>query len=519
MEEGNPNADLIQNDSNINQPTNNIDNSVPSQPPQKKKIILIIAGIIIFLLVAGFGGYYIWKYVIKSVNTVSNIQVEKPSNVSFEEYTDNEYGAMFQKPVGWQVSLSNGVVYIKEGSTDQTEVFFSFIKNVTDKINAVGLADTIMKKNKETYPDFVFIAKISENKGIVELDANFTNKQGKKSKGVYLVTVQNGNGFYGGYQTLAENFDKKQETLKYVLSSIQLLPEKQSATTYVDPNLSVNLVSKSLSDGSASIQVPEDWSVQGAAAALVASNPESNSGYIGQTVSIVAPAYSAYAGKNPVSDYKGPADFIKDVYIPALGGTDINVVSEKDAPNAIEGASGVESKVVVVTYTGPKGTKAKGSFLAITMAPSQITGNWNALVYAVWAPEDQFDSRFTLLIRIAQTYAPNEQYIAQVMQQNIANANRIAQRTSQILSESYDITTSIGEVKNEAFDKNYQGWNDYYAGEERMYSSSENKVYTLPAGYDTYNNPNYSSEQLSPISGDQWKMEADRSYLPGGWHY
>ena len=502
----------------------------------KKKIILIISGVILVLAIIGG---IVWARSNKKSNpsstsksASSNATASKPADVKFEEAKIDQYSVTIQKPTGWTTEVKDGVAYVKEDANGETETMFTFIKGVSDKINAVGLANALVKKTQKTYPDFAFTAKISKNQGIVELDATFTNNQKHKAKGTYLITLADGNGFFGGYETLVDQFDAKKSTLNYVLSSIKqvAIASTQKTTTQTsDPNASTQLSSKTVN--SATISVPSDWTVTGIGSPgnIVAANADGTFGYIGQTVSIFPTSMADIAAGNPVSDYKGPGDFLKYVYLPALNNTNINIEKEVDASSILEGAEGAEAKVDLLTFKNSSGQSLKSLILALTLNPSIITGAWSALVYGFWTPADQFDAKYTLMTRIATSYTPDEATIKQVTAEKLKSyqegISRLSQTLSNMLEDSYKstagttTTSTSGETSQQIEDRMYDKWNDYAAGEERLYSASEGKVYTLPAGYDKYYNPTNSSEQLDPVSNSQWNSEVDRSYLPGGWHY
>ena len=452
------------------------------------------------------------------------LTITKPANITFTTYNSKDYGFTIKKPTGWLVEVTkDGVIYVKENNSGETETIFTFIRGITDKINAVGLADALIKKTKQTYPDFDFQAKISQNRGIVELNATFTNKFGHKTKGTYLITLEKGNGFFGGYETLINQFDAKKDTLNYILASLSLTPAQASTAGTTDPNLSVPLVKKNLSDNSASISVPQDWTVAGSEVAMLAFSEKDDSGYLGQAVTVYPTALAQYvqavSSNALISDYVGPRDFIANIYLPKLGDTNVNIIKEDDASQLLSGLNNAEAKILLLTTKSPSGRNMKALILAITMAPSPISGVWYALVYGFWTPTEVFDSKYTLMTRIALSFQANQQYVDKVIEGRLQSYHQGIDNLSKSLTKSYESSVKSGETKAQAEDRLYQKWNDYYAGEERLYSATEDKVYTLPAGYDRYYNPKYSSEQLEPVSNSQYQNEADRSYLPGGWRY
>lgn len=459
----------------------------------------------------------------KSVQAKCAVTVSK--NISFVDYKETESGIIMKIPKGWAVSREKGTINIKNPSNPYTKLAFIFIASVTNKINAVGFADIFIKKQKAEFKDYKYSVRISKNKDFVEFSISYT-KSGKKIKGIYNVFLNKGNGLFSGFETLEAQFLSQRDILNYILSTLKMPSGliASPASSKTDPNMSVKLYYKS--DRGTSISVPEGWSITafGSPGNLLAVDADGNSGYIGQSVSIFPPALSAYANGNPVSSYLSPSEFLSDVYMPALGNSNTKIEKEADASILLQGAQGAEAEVVLLTCDNQNGIRLKTLILAITLRPSIVTGQWAALVYGFWTPEKDFDSRFTLMKRIADSYKPNEEEIRRQTAENFKNyqqgIKKLSQSLTDQLNESYKTSGQSGTNQGISSEERlYQKWNDYAAGEERLYSAVEDKVYTLPSGYDKYNNPKYQYEELSPINNDQWNKEVDRSYLPGGWNY
>jgi len=117
------------------------------------KSSLVIILLIIFSIGAGFGGYYLGRYLdIQKLNT--KVMEQQLDYDVWKEFSDSKFPFTFQyPPEGWTVkvedSVSSGGLNVSKvllTSTDKNEISFSYIKEVPSDKSVEFVCDSATKK-------------------------------------------------------------------------------------------------------------------------------------------------------------------------------------------------------------------------------------------------------------------------------------------------------------------------------------------------------------------------------------
>lgn len=164
---------------------------------------------------------------------------------------------------------------------------------------------------------------------------------------------------------------------------------------------------------SASISVPDGWNVSslGSPGNLLAYDEDGSRGFVFQFTEIFPPKLSDSADGHPVSSYKNPVDYLKEIFLPGLLNNFTGILKQTDASTLMAAPKAAEAQAIILSAENQKGLKLKYFIICITIKPAAANDKWHTLAYGFWTSENPHDSRYTLVTRVASSYKPDRDTI------------------------------------------------------------------------------------------------------------
>ena len=262
-------------------------------------------------------------------------------------------------------------------------------------------------------------------------------------------------------------------------------PPPGQATAFNPQYVNPPLVSRRASDGSLSLNTPQDWGFAAAKGTVIAGAPNGGQGFAFLTLAGNPLLRQATVAQGVIAqNYLAPPQALK-VILAGFGHRNIAIQQHQaDPAGSQEFAQRVgrrgEAQDIVATWTSAKGTACLGFFKVISAAPSP-TGLWFCLLAGVWGPRQDFHRHFPLLEKVASSFAINDQYARRYIQDGLRRARELHDKTVAAMRENArgrEQQQADWEARQKRKEFADSKWDDYRRGNSYWVSDLENgKVY------------------------------------------
>lgn len=418
-----------------------------------------------------------------------------------------DQGVELLRPAGWKVSVENGAVFVRSPADDGTQVFFCPLLRPVPGLTALSFVRFAVGQAEAVYESFAIESRRANQAGtLAEVRTRFVDK-GRRLRGFYIVSVDQGRGLFCGYEAPEGTFEPEATLLKKMLPGFRINPQPFDAVAggggtggtgaagsgrtgggpTIDPR---SMVVRQGTDGSMFITVPPDWKVGGGNYALAANPPDNSMGVF------MTNDHSSFGGD--------PGSYFQSRLIPFLRCSNVRVTSTVPEQEVMQMAAQQGLQATSVRYRG-SATSAEGMNMEFAIVVSlfrvpQYGSGWTTCAGTFARPE-LFGRNQEVLEAIVRSISPNQAVLQQRQRENSA---RLAQ-ISRTISETGDIVASTLDSHRQGMNRIIDKYNYHLAGEEARYSQLENRIYVVDQNLSSYaSNPNYPQEMLSNVPDDLW---------------
>jgi DUF3108-like len=218
------------------------------------------------------------------------------------------------------------------------------------------------------------------------------------------------------------------------------------------PGKQVPLRQVALPDQSATLQIPQGWTIKGQKLQFIAvNNAQTRTHGMACVSHTIIPTNMTIPGAIN-APYQPPAQALKLVLESGRTTRDVQVLSQCSAEQAVPElaqsiqamrAQGlqVDARLIYAQFRNvPTGVTQRG-FFSVQCSSSPMSAVWQANIQGCWAPENEFQQWLPLFLRLEKTIQPNQQWLAREMQGRAATQRRL----------NAGLMNSIAE-SNQAFD-------------------------------------------------------------------
>ncbi len=379
----------------------------------------------------------------------------KTTGQPMKKYVTEQATFVLYMPEGWRAS--EGVqgnfktIFVTDPSGLYISAMFYGI-SPTGK-DVMALARLFASGIHKQYTDLnIPRAMASPNKKKVVFDGIYTDHQKKRKEFRAWVTGKDGNFTYSSIEAPEGNLTGSKQLLLTILSNVRIM---KGATQAKSAPARVPLVKRRLHDGSATLQIPQNWKFQSVGnGALIAKDPSGLSSFIVGTVEVLTPQYGARVPGAIVSNYLPPHQALQ--FIAGRLGSAANMEFIQVNPR-----QDLNQKIGQVYTTGPvqteefvytfnaQGRKCKGYTFGISFG-SRLNTNWKLWHITVGAPVEQFEAFVPNFIYMVQSYKINDRFAQNYIAQGMARLRQMQQDTARIVSRN---AQDIHQMMQAAYDE------------------------------------------------------------------
>ncbi len=438
------------------------------------------------------------------------------------------------KPADWKVneeSRNDSFRILVKSPDGASTVDFFWARNDQGKPDALWLVRTYRLLLGQAFPEVsfseVFVARDS-----TRAVATVSCRTGKTLvKGRYYFESKATGISAQGYVASEAQLASQRPIMLNVMASLSFAKaQAQTAQSrpMEQPPFQVSLVTRQAQDGSLSMKTPADWNFLAAGGRVIAASQDGGMGFIFTSIQGVPMLPNADIAQGVIgSPYRPPPQALT-LILQAFGHRNVRILSatpdsqtNQQYPLYTRGAR-CDAQDIVAQWTSSQGPDCQGAIKVVNALPS-LTGIWKAILAGVWAPATDFSRYFPLLEQVGTSFAINDQFARQYIQNGLENLRRLQQKTNQAmqdLNRAREQNQADWEARQERKAYMDSKWDDYRRGNSYWVSELEGgKVYatdpsgtkdTVTGGYyegKAYNwtnfegqNPQHPSESMREIS-------------------
>ena len=422
----------------------------------------------------------------------------------YDQYSNEQYGISLSKPKGWNVAVSGSVITISETPNSSSGIFLLPILRADPKIEAVSFLRFMYDQARVEHPDLKVEARRSDrNNTFAEVTTSYVNNKTKEEiRGFFMVSIEQGQGIFCGYEAPADTFDREHTVLKNIAKNLRITPRPFSKaagtnTTAGDlsrktpaPTIDISKLTTKLSaDRTMYMAVPSDWTVGGGNYSLIATPP-------GEKMGVTATNDAQPATRDPQT-------YLMKALMPFYGCS--STVIHKKEPNQdlmrFSRSQGYSSQAENFTGETTQKNGQKVTFWIMVNAATLPHGGGFVSTLGFFAVPELFDRNASVLFAMASSMGPNQQEIMGRLRENL---DRLGQ-ASRTIAATGDLVIQGQRSRTANWDRALDKYNYYLSGEEARYSPLENKIYVVDSRLEKYaGNPRYPQEMLSDVPDHLW---------------
>lgn len=356
-------------------------------------------------------------------------------SIQYQPYESQNPPFGLFKPAGWQVrsqSTADTMTIVVSNPAGTSLVQTQFLANSmhADALAALGAQ---VKKAKAQYPDLQLseVVACKNRSCVTATEAYTTGKDAVRSK--FYIQSDPRQIVIRSIRAPQASFDSERNMLLEIMSNIRLgrltneavpvktaPPEEQPA-----PPAQEHLVNQQAPDGSASLDVPANWNVQGNDGNLTAQDANTGVGVVFSNFQVL-PNGDVRGGRPNVivSPYQSSAAFIMPIFH-KWGYRDPRILystPNRQIMNHCPSGFGARCDATdfTMSWVSPQGIPCMGGFTVIN-GPSTANGQWNSTISGAWAPASSYRRYTPMLSQITSTFTPGRRYSGYYARNGMAN--------------------------------------------------------------------------------------------------
>jgi len=348
----------------------------------------------------------------------------------WELYLSPDLSLALCKPQGWEVKLQQGpqsqtlVVSPPRHAGAAAVITLARASDTTNDSLAFAIGTIAGMREKIPWLELNW-ARSTQDRRRTMIEAHYRSTDGNelRFRGYFLMDYPHARML--GYQLPASEFSRQQPTMLSILSNLTVLNQKllQPAAVQRLNQLTARpqplpMSLQNLSDGSASMQVPQGWRFQGAQGMAFCLSPGEECGFCFATASLWAASRIPYFDNSALPGlhhgYCSPVEALA-LLMQQVGSSSIQVEQVWDQPDRAHEASqslnrGAQCQSALLHYQTRQGVNTRGYFDVLNLAPLP-SGQWLVIYWGVWAPAPSWGN-WLPQIPAAASYRIQEQWAA-----------------------------------------------------------------------------------------------------------
>ena len=379
----------------------------------------------------------------------------KATGQPMKKYVTEQATFVLYMPEGWKAMEGVRENFKTLLATDATGLYTSAMFygiSPTGK-DVLALAGFFANGMRNQYADLnIKKTRVSRDKKKIILDGVYTDQKNTRKEFRVWIKGGDGNFTYSRIEAPEGQLAESKQLLLTILSNVRIL---KGATQVKSDAGRVSLVKRSLNDGSATLQIPQNWKFQSVGkGAFIAKDPNGPASFIVGTVEVLTPQYGARVPGAIVSNYLPPhqaMQFIAGRLGFASNMEFIQVNPRQDLNQKIGQVyttGPVQTEEFVYTYNA-SGRKCKAYSFGISFG-SRMNTNWRLWHITVAAPLEEFEPMVPNFITMVQSYKINDRFAQNYISQGMARLRQMQQDTARIVSRN---AQDIHQMMQAAYDE------------------------------------------------------------------
>lgn len=319
--------------------------------------------------------------------------------------------------------------------------------------DVIALASLFANRILNQFPDLTLPkVMVSRDKRRVVFDGVYTDAQKRRREFRCWVSGGDGNFQYQSIETPEGQMAGAKQLLLTILANVQVM--KGAFQVRSEP-VKVPMVQVRLHDGSATLQIPQNWKYQSfGKGAFVANDPSGVSSFISASAEAITPQVGVRVPNVLVSPYLAPHRALEAFASRQGFATNfqfIQVIPRQDINQQLRQVYTVgpaTAEEFVYTFN-TKGRRCKGFSFGISFG-SRLNTNWNLWHMTVGAPIDQFDAFVPNFVTMFQSYKIDDQFAQNYIAQGMARLRQMQQETSRMIARN---AQEIRQMMQSAYDE------------------------------------------------------------------
>ena len=393
-------------------------------------------------------------FLVITATSLNGTQVSKTAGQPMKKFVTEQATFVLYMPEGW--NSSEGMqgnfktLFVNDPSGLYISAMFYGI-SPTGK-DVLALASLFAKGIRKQFPDLnIPKAMVSQDKRKVVFDGIYTDLQKRRKEFRVWLSGGDGNFTYSSIEAPMGQLAESRQLLLTILSNVRVM---KGGFQVASAPVRVPLVQCRLHDGSATLQIPQDWKYQSfGTGAFIARDPSGVSSFIVGTVDVLTPQSGVRVQGAVVSNYlpphQQPLQFLAGRQGFATNMQFIQVIPRKDiAQQSGQVAGPVQAEEFVYTFNA-QGRRCKGYSFGVSFG-SRLNLNWKFWHISVGAPIEQFDAFVPNFVSMVQSYKINERFAQNYVAQGMARLRQMQQDTARMVARN---AQEIHQMMQAAYDE------------------------------------------------------------------
>jgi len=419
-----------------------------------------------------------------------------------EKYVSAKAHFALYKPKGWLVQEATRQGYLLIGVTDPSrkhEVRLLYGINPFGN-SLLAIIRAVCGEVRSRSPDLRFgKSMLSADKKRIVFDVFYTDRARGKREGRCWVSYDKDHFIFTTCEAPAGQFQQHKKLFLGILANIRIFKN-----TIPKRHRPLALTGRRLSDGSASLSMPQGWSFQDfGTGCFLAKDPRSPASFIVANVMCLTPQARVRVPGTATLPYLRPHRALPTLAAQQGLATDIKCVEVIPRPKLanqilqIYTAGPVAVEEFVYTFTS-KGVGCEGYTFGISYG-SHLGYNWRFSHISVSAPGSKFDAYAPTYVAMVQSYKINDAFVARYIAAGTARLRQMQQDTLRIMAKTRH---EIHSMMQAAYDERQRS-QDYIDYLRTSYIRGESDWISNMEGGTVYHTDSWGTRNT--ITGQYWE--------------
>jgi hypothetical protein len=383
-------------------------------------------------------------------------QIPKTAGKPMKKYVTEQATFALYMPDGWKASEGDQgnfkTLFISDPNGLYGVAMFYGV-SPTGK-DVLALASLFANRIRAQFPDLTLPkVRVSHDRRRVVFDGIYTDAPKRRREFRTWVSGGDGNFTYSSIETPEGQLQGSKQLLLTILANVQIM---KGAFVVGSAPVQVPMTQARLHDGSATIQIPQDWKLQSFGTGyFIAKDASGISTFMVAGAEAVTPQLGVRSAPGLViSPYLAPSralQFFAERQGLATNMQFLQLIPRQELARMIGQvytAGPVTAEEFFYTFIS-QGHKCKGYSFGISFG-SRLNTNWRLWHMTVAAPADQFDAFAPNFVTMCQSYKINDKFAQDYIARGMARLRQMQQETARIVARN---AQEIRQMMQAAYDE------------------------------------------------------------------